>query len=61
MENKLVATRGEVGGEWVEQVKGIKSTLKMISTEQCVELWNRCIELKIIQRFVNYTGILKCF
>ena len=36
-ENKLVAARGEVGGGWVKEVKGIKSTLALMSTEQCIE------------------------
>ena len=42
-ENKLIATRGEVGGGWVKYVKGIKSTLTVVSTKKCIELWNHYI------------------
>ena len=42
----------------MKQVKGVNSTLTMMSTEQCIELLNHYnVHLKLIQHFINYTGI----
>lgn len=31
-----VFTRGEIGGGWVKQNKGIKSTFTLMGTEKCI-------------------------
>lgn len=36
-------TRGRAWGGWVKQVKEIKSTLTMVSTESCMEPLNHGI------------------
>ena len=39
-ENKLMDAEGRLWGEEVKQVKGIKSTVIMMSSEKCIGLFN---------------------
>ena len=48
LENKLMVTSEEMGGGWVKYLKGIKSTLTMMSTEKCTELNHCIVYLKLI-------------
>lgn len=43
----------------VEQVKGMRSTLTLMSTSTMEVLIHYIVHLKLTSHYVNYTGILK--